>query len=269
MLLVPDYAGWEGGDEGWWAEMVSNGPEKLEQYGRYVGNRYRGFDNIMWVEGGDFNPTEKGLVDAVARGIQETDPGALHTAHLAPDTPPRDFWSTSDWLDVDNVYTYGSVHDASIEAYQASTLPYLLIESNYENEHDVTQLELRSQAYDAVLAGATGYIFGNNPIWHFGSSGLFDAPGTWQEALTGPGSQSVAALASILATIDWWQLRPDSTATFLTDGAGHGSGRAVGALAADRTWGAVYAPEHRTIRLDLARARRDRSTLHLVRRDDG
>ena len=59
------------------------------------------------------------------------------------------------------------------------------IESAYENEHEATEQRLRTQAYQAVLSGAAGQIFGNNPIWHFSSGGLYQAPVTWQQALHG------------------------------------------------------------------------------------
>ena len=85
----------------------------------------------------------------------------------------------SDWLDIDNVYTYDPVADAAIDAYEATSMPYILMESAYENEHDVSTRQLRTQAYHALLSGATGHIFGNNPIWHFDGGGLFEAPVTW------------------------------------------------------------------------------------------
>jgi hypothetical protein len=252
VFLSPDYAGWEGGDDGWWKEMVANGTDTLHEYGRFVGQRYAKFDNIVWVEGGDFNPPEKDLEDAVARGISETDPQALQTAHLAPETPPREFWSGADWLDIDNVYTYRPVYDSAIAAYESSSMPFVLMESFYENEHNATTRRLRTQVYHALFTGSTGHIFGNNPIWHFGSGGIFDAPVTWEEALDGPGSRSMAAVALIMKRLEWWKLRPDGDAEFLTDGLDGGDDRAVAALSADRTWGVVYVPTQRTITLDLS-----------------
>jgi hypothetical protein len=253
VLLTPAYAGWEGGEDGWWQDMVANGVANMKEYGRFVGARYQRFDNIMWVEGGDFDPSDPDLVDAVAEGIAETDPDALHTAHLAPDTSPREFWSGSNWLDVDNVYTYNPVYDSALAAYEAGSMPYFLIESSYENEHDASTRQLRTQALHALLTGATGHIFGNNPIWNFGSGGLFDAPVSWQDALNGPGSLSMSAIARVMTSIEWWRLRPDSEAGFLTDGIEGGQERAVASVADDDSWGIVYVPTDRTITLDLTR----------------
>jgi hypothetical protein len=231
--------------------MVVNGPDILYGYGQFLGERYAHLDNIVWVEGGDGNPPNPDLVDAIASGISDADPDALHTAHLAPDTAPRDFWSTAEWLDVDNVYTYDPVVNSAADAYRESALPFILMESAYENEHEVSNRRLRTQAYQALFTGATGQIFGNNPIWHFDGGGLFDAPVTWEEALDGPGSSSMAALARIISGVAWWDLRPDLDRLFLTDGIDSGQDRAVAAVSSDSSWAIVYVPTRRVISLVL------------------
>ena len=87
-------------------------------------------------------------------------------------------------------------------------MPYFLMESAYENEHDVSTRQLRTQAYQALLAGATGQLFGNNPIWHFGSGGLARAPVDWQEALGEPGSRSMSVVGQIFGSLRWWGSGP-------------------------------------------------------------
>jgi hypothetical protein len=81
------------------------------------------------------------------------------------------------------------------------SVPFFLIESAYENEHNATDQRLRTQADHAVLSGAAGQVFGNNPIWHFDGPGLYPAPMTWQEALGGKGTQSMTHLQSLLADV--------------------------------------------------------------------
>lgn len=252
VFLTPAYTGWIGGADGWWEEMVAAGPDVLRDYGRFVGDRYGHFDNIVWVAGGDGDPTQPELVAAIAEGIRERDPDALQTAHLAPDTPPREFWAGADWLDIDNVYTYESVYDSSRAAYEGSAKPFILMESSYENEHGVDTRRLRTQVFHALLTGATGHIFGNNPIWHFGGGGLFDAPVTWTEALDGPGSTSMAAITAIMGQVAWSDLRPDLDGELLVGGVDDGHDRAVAAIAGDRSWAMVYVPTDRTVTLDLA-----------------
>lgn len=251
VLLTPAYLGWEGGPQGWWSEMVAAGPDVLRGYGRFVGNRYARFDNIIWVAGGDHTPSQPELVDAVAAGIHETDPTALHTVHLAPDDPPRDLFGDTDWFDIDNVYTYGPVLGPTHAAYRSTTMPFLMFESTYENEHGATTRQLRTQAYHGLLGGAAGHIFGNNPIWHFDGPGVEPAEITWQEALEGPGSRSMGALSRIMSTVPWWTLAPDLDRDLIIDGNGSGNDEAAAAVADDRSLAVVYVPTERTITLDL------------------
>jgi hypothetical protein len=254
VLLTPSYVGWEGGSQGWYRAMAANGPGRLRQYGEYLGRRYRDFGNVLWVHAGDYNPRERELVRAIAEGIAAVDPRALHTAHNAPETAPIEYWQGESWLDVNNVYTYGPVHAAARAQYaRPEGMPFFLLESAYENEHDATEQRLRTQAYQALLSGAAGQVFGNNPIWHFDGPGLFSAPVTWQEALDSRGAQSMSHLHDLLTTMPWWQLEPDTDHTLLTDGLGPDDARAVAASTADGSLAMVYIPDRREITLDLAR----------------
>jgi len=89
ILLAPAYLGYQGGSQGWYQEMQANGAVVLRDYGRYVGQRYASFDNIIWLHGGDYDPPDPQLVSAVAEGVREFDDRHLHTAHCAPETSPR------------------------------------------------------------------------------------------------------------------------------------------------------------------------------------
>jgi Protein of unknown function (DUF4038)/Putative collagen-binding domain of a collagenase len=252
VLLTPSYVGYGGGIEGWHDAMVANGPDRLRAYGQYLGRRYRDFENILWVHAGDSNPPDKDLVRAIAEGIQETDPQALHTAHGAPETAVLDYWQDEPWFHVNNVYTYGPVHAPAMEQYKRpERLPYFLIESAYENEHGADERRLRTQAYQAMLSGAAGQVFGNNPIWHFDGPALYPAPVTWQEALASPGAQSMTHLRNLLTNLPWWLLEPDVDNAFLTGGLGSVDDRAVAARTVDRRLAVVYLPSNREVTIDL------------------
>ncbi|PSJ58642.1 DUF4038 domain-containing protein [Pseudaminobacter soli (ex Li et al. 2025)] len=252
VLLAPSYTGHDGGNEGWYQEMVRSGKQKLLAYGRFVGKRYAGLDNILWVEGGDYNPPEKDLVRAVAQGISETDPGALHTAHNAPETAALDYWRGEPWLKVNNVYTYDPVWKAATDQYlRGGNLPFFLIESAYENEHDTYQQRVRMQAYQAVLSGASGHVFGNNPIWHFDGPGLYQTPVTWKEALDGPGSQSMSQLGAFISSVKWWLLEPDVDGKLLIAGQGGEEAHVSAARAKDGSFAVVYLPTSEDVTLDL------------------
>ncbi len=254
VLLTPSYVGAGGGGQGWFLAMAENGPDKLREYGRYLGRRYRDFTNIIWVHGGDGCPSEKDLVRAIAEGIRSEAPHALHTAHCARDVPPLDVWRGEAWLGVNTFYTYGSVLDAAQREYaRGDRMPFFLIEAIYENEHLSSEQFLRMQAYHALLSGAAGQIFGNNPVWHFGSGGLYPSPVSWKEALNGRGSQSMSHLASLFRSLPWWRLEPDRAGLFLKQERQGEGDRPSSAVTDDGAYALVYVPDLRTIAVDLSR----------------
>jgi hypothetical protein len=266
VLLTPSYVGCC--EDGWYRAMVANGPDRLRRYGRYVGRRYRNFTNILWVHSGDFNIPEKELVNAIAEGIRELDPQALHTAH-GLQTAARDYWPDESWLQVNNVYTYGPVHIPALAQYaRPEVMPFFLIESAYENEHAATEQRLRTQAYQAILCGASGQIFGNNPIWHFDWPTGRQAV-TWQEALESRGAQSMSHLRNLLIDLRWWKLRPDQNNRLLISGHGEDNDRAVAARSVDRSFALLYLPSNREVTVDLSRLAGPRVKAHWFDPADG
>ena len=242
VLLTPSYLGYEGGDQGWYRAMRRNGPERLRAYGRYLGSRYRKMKNIVWVLGGDYDPPERTLIQAIVNGLRETDPDALLSFHGSRGTAARAFLdSGAAWLDLNTIYTdEDSVVAAAHTEYAASTLPFILIEGRYEGE-GASEATVRAQAYQAMLSGACGQLMGNKWIW------LFDQG--WEKALDSPGARSPVHMRSILEAIHWWQLQPAYDG-FVVNGVGTGIERAVSAVAADRRQAIVYMPSQRTITLN-------------------
>jgi hypothetical protein len=254
VLLTPSYVGNGGGPEGWYREMEDGGAESMRHYGRFLGKRYGDHTNLVWVQGGDYNPPDKDLIRALVEGIQENDPDALHTAHGSPGSSALEHWSGEPWLAINNVYTYGPVHGAALSEYgRKEAMPFFLMESAYENEHDASEHRLRMQAYQAVLSGAMGHIFGNNPIWHFDGPGIYRAPVSWQQALDSRGAQSMTLLLKVMSSTKWWLLEPDVANTLLVEGGGREKARAVAARAGDGSFALVYLPTSRSVTLDLAR----------------
>ena len=65
VLLVPAYLGFSGGSQGWMVDMRASGAAELRAYGSYVGRKFAGLDNIVWVHGGDYDPPDRDLVQAI------------------------------------------------------------------------------------------------------------------------------------------------------------------------------------------------------------
>jgi hypothetical protein len=269
VLLTPAYIGAEGTDEGWLQEMLASGEGSMTAYGRYLGKRYSLYTNILWVNAGDHDPPTNGreLVRRIALGIKDFDVTSLHTAHTNPESSPTTIWAGESWLSVNNVYTYVDVPSMARSAH-AIGMPFLLFESRYENERtpaEGTEQRVRVQAYQALLSGAMGQAFGNNPIWHFGGQGIFNvSPSDWQQWLNSPGANSMVHLRTLFAAREWWKLVPDATNTFLTGGyAGSEPYElAVAARASDGSFALVYIPSAREVTVDLAQL----SGTHVVAR---
>jgi hypothetical protein len=249
ILLTPCYLGYAGSDEGWYQEVLANGPTKCRNYGRYLGDRYRKFDNIIWLEGGDRSP--EGVVEHVreiASGIREADKRHLHTAHWSPEHVALDFYASEGWLDFNSLYTYKLVAARSLKEYDRTpAVPFFLIESHYENEHDSTTQWIQRQAYSSILCGAMGQLMGNRPIW------LFD-PG-WQAAMDGPGSLAMVHLKALFMSRAWYDLVPDQDHTVVIEGYGDINSHDYAAAARTTNGSTViaYIPTSRKIVVNMSR----------------
>lgn len=251
VLLAPSYVGSGGGGDGWYQEMLHNSPETLAEYGRFVARRYAGLGNILWVQGGDYSVPDKNLVRAIANGIREIDPTALQTAHNTTETSALDYWAGEPWLTVNSIFPYVRIERSALGQYALSDMPFFLIESIYENEYDADEQQVRMQAYQAILSGASGHVFGNNPIWHFDGPGLFAAPMGWKQALDSPGARSMSVLHDLFSSIEWWKLKPDIDGSLVVDGKGGEKARVVGAIAEDRSLALIYLPTSKDVTVDL------------------
>jgi len=253
VFLAPIYLGYKNplhdADEGWYYEALRNGPARCYAYGRYLGRRYAQYDNIVWMLSGDRNPEgAREHVDAVAWGIKEGAPGHLMTAHCAPENAAASQFAPDGWLTLNTVYTYAIVHRKLLAEYRREPpMPFVLIESTYEGEHNASPVQIRRQAYWALLCGAAGQFLGNRPIW------LYDAG--WEEAMDGQGSRDMAHLRSFFASRRWYDLVPDLDHTLVTAGLGEflGLDYLAAARTSDHSSMIAYMPTARAITVDLAR----------------
>ncbi len=257
VLLAPIYLGYVGTEEGWIEELKSLPQEKCLEYGRYLGKRYKDFDNIIWVMGGDRNPQDVlEKVDLIALGIREFDKRHLFTAHGSSDLSTFEQFRSGGWLEINSAYSYGIVHQRLFSDYShRPVLPVFLIEACYEGEHNASEVQIRRQAYWAILCGGFGHVFGNNPIWHFDGPTLFPFQGTWQQAMDLPGSVDMMYWGRLFRSRPWFALVPDQKHEVITRGLGEFLGNDF--LAAGRTpdGGTViaYMPTRRTLTADMSK----------------
>ena len=243
--LFPAYLGWGGGDEGFFKEIKAAGPAALRGYGRFVGERFKDLPNIVWVAGGDYAlpETERWTGSELAAGLR--DGGAAHvmTAH-GGQTSALDTFGNQPWLAVDTVYRYQPDLWRPLRANHLKTpvRPFVLIETTYEGEHDATPEQVRRQAWWAMLSGACGQFFGNNPIWHFDGPGLFKTEVSWRQAMDSIGSRDIARLGAFFSRQPWHQLVPDLDDQLAVAGRGQGTTQVTAAHTADRRLALLYIP---------------------------
>ena len=242
--------------------LRSNGVAKARAYGRYLGTRYRDFDNIIWMSGNDFqtweDPADDAVVLAVARGIRQTDHRHIHTLEIDyPVSGSLDDARWADVVDLNATYTYYPTYAQVLTDYNRHRRrPTFLVEANYEYEHNVadegTPEILRRQEYWSLLSGAAGQFYGNRWTWPFVDG--------WQDHLATPGSDQMANVNELFGERPWWQLIPDQDHTVVT--AGYGTYADSGALGDNdyvttaRTPNGslvmAYLPSVRTVTVDMS-----------------
>ena len=244
--LAAAYLGYGGGDEGFFREIKAGGREKLRAYGRYIGKRFKDLPNIVWILGGDYTPEkpDQWVVNELATAIREEDPTHVMTAHHSPEGSAVTAFGEQEWLAINTVYGYEkTLYRPLLAQYGRKPVhAFVLLETTYEDEHDSTPDLIRRQAYWAMLAGACGQFFGNNPIWHFDGPTLFPFKLRWRQALGAAGSRDMALLRELFIHLPWQELAPEVNHSILTEGYGSDTATALTASTADGRLSITYIP---------------------------
>jgi hypothetical protein len=248
---------------GWLDTLKRNGAAKDRTYGAFLGNRYKGFPNIVWLSGNDFqtwsNASDDAVVLAVAKGIQRADRAHLQTLELnyyASDSRTDPAWSSI--LGLDGFYTYYPTYAEALAAYyRTPPMPTFLAEANYEGENNTgwdpsTPLLLRKQEYWTMLSGAAGQFYGDHYVWPFSNG--------WQQNLNTPGVRQLQYGTALLSPRQWYNLVPDQSHRVVT--AGYGTFAGTGALASndyltaartpDGSLAIAYMPTRRTVTVAMS-----------------
>ncbi len=199
VFLVPAYLGYEGGDQGWYREQLEAGPEAMRSYGRFLGERFSDLDNIIWTHGGDYAPPSEGLelIEALHEGLVEAGASQLQTAHWSRDLSSSDV--PISWLDLNLTYTSGPPYAKSAADDDIAGLPHLLSEGQYEGVEEAgTPERIRVEAYQSVLSGAIGYIYGHDRVWHFSDG--------WEDSLDAPGADDLSHFVDLFTALPWTAL---------------------------------------------------------------
>jgi hypothetical protein len=202
--------------------LEDNGADAARAYGRYLGSRYQGFDNIIWMSGNDFHlnqlptPEEDAVVQAVALGIQDVDKHHIHTVELnftlsgSLDDP-----SWAPIIQLNASYTYFPTYAQVLKDYDRNAMPTFLVEANYEldnRQEDGEPRSIRKQAYWTLLSGATGQMYGNGYTWPFLAG--------WKSHYDTPSAKQMGYAKRLFESVYWYELVPDKDHKVVTAGFG-------------------------------------------------
>jgi hypothetical protein len=190
-------------------------------YGKWLGNRYKVYPNIIWILGGDRPPVndssdKKELWRSMAKGILEgTNKKAIITYHPSGESSSAKFWPDEAWL---NIHMFQSGHgrkDIPVwdwvkrDRELKPTKPVLDGEPNYE-DHPINwnknngyfrDYDVRRQTYRSVFSGACGVTYGNQAMWQFYSEReepVAFPERSWIETLDRPGAFQVGYLKKLI-----------------------------------------------------------------------
>jgi hypothetical protein len=263
VLSFPLYLGANCSEKGFAPQVTADTTAHLQAYGTFLGNRYKDKGNIIWVIGGDESPFTCSLsakVDAFATALVAADPNHLVTEHNqgGEAVTPWLAGGVPSWLTLNT--TYGpsplSFTQGQTAWNRTPTRPFFHLEAYYENEHSITRHDLRAEAYWSTLTNGCGYIFGNCPLWKFGSSvasNACPAGGSWPTAMNANGSLDMTRFKNLFTSVEWQKMVPDFTHTTVTSGFGTGSSTVTTARASDGSFVISYLPVVTGITVNMTR----------------
>ncbi len=215
-------------ETGSWLQVIrdnnvvdTNGHTKDYNFGVYLGNRYKNFPNIVWLNGNDFQSwrtsSDDAAVTEVAKGIKSTDTNHLQTVEL--DYNDSGSLDDSNWapiIGLDSAYSYYPQYNRVLQEYNRTNfIPVYFIEGDYENQTYApapTTHDLRAQEYWSQLSGTTGQLYGNANIYPFLSG--------WQNNLNSVSTREFGYETNLFASRSWCNLVPDQSHTVVTSGYG-------------------------------------------------
>jgi hypothetical protein len=228
-----------------WGDKVSKGswgigpviftPRNALIYGRWLANRYKNRNNIIWILGGDRNPendTALRIWRSMAAGILEGTGGngtALMSYHPQPnDQGSGQYFFYDNWFSF-NMFQNGhcrnsAVYDKIYAAWLRSPAkPVLDAEPIYE-DHPVcfnvkdlgtsNAFDVRQFAYLDLFSGAFGHTYGCHDIWQFYSKDHEAVNGPhffWPAALELPGAVQMKYVRTLMESHPMTERVPDQS----------------------------------------------------------
>ena len=196
-------------DKQWGIGPVIFTKENAGLYGKWIGNRYKNYPNIIWINGGDREGGSANyeIWNALATGIKSVDQNHLMTYHPSGGSSSSKWFQQQNWLDFNMMQTghgersYAAYKKLLIPDYQLQPQkPTFDGEPRYEDHPCNWQPEIlgwfddadiRQAAYWNLFSGGFGHTYGCHAIWQMLTqerTPVGFARHTWYDDLDLPGA---------------------------------------------------------------------------------
>ena len=249
-------------------------PENAEEFGRFLGKRYKD-KPIIWILGGDRNirtNNDRKIVEAMAKGIRQGCNGQqLITFHPRGPGMSSDYFHDAEWLDFNMFQSSHGQHGhdnglyAEHDYHLEPTKPTLDGEPRYEGiqvgfyfkgtdpRDRFDDYDVRQAAYWSLFGGACGHTYGNNNIWQMFApdrSPIIKANIPWYDALDHPGAFQMKHLRTLFEARSFSKLTPNPE---IIKNSMELSGVPIRAvMASDSSFAMIYSPSGRAFAVDKA-----------------
>ncbi len=219
-------------DTKWGKGPVIFNKDNAFRYGQWIGNRYKDFPNIIWINGGDREGGGNNypVWNALGEGIKSADKNHLMTYHPMGENSSSQWFHNSPWLDFNMCQTghgqrsYAIYLRLVVRDYNLLPVkPCLDGEPRYE-DHPVgwnpevlgwfNDADIRQALYWNLFSGAFGHTYGCHPIWQMKTPerqpvGL--ARNNWFDVLDLPGACDLIHARRLLESRPFVSRVPDQS----------------------------------------------------------
>jgi hypothetical protein len=251
--------------------------QNADSYGSWIGNRYKDYDNVIWVIGGDRNP-RKGTDDVaiwntMAEAIAKAG-GGYHQTLMSYHPQPREDGGSSawfhgePWLDF-NMHQTG--HCANKGTYKHIGHDYLLepvkpvidgepLYEDHPNCFNAKELgyslpeDIRRIMYWNVFAGAFGQTYGCHDVWQMYTTareGINQPLRPWPVALDLPMANQVKYLKSLMLSRPFLNRIPDQS--MILEAQEDTTDYVIATRDLSGSYAMIYFPTGKSIQIDFSR----------------
>ncbi len=219
-------------DKKWGVGPVIFNRDNAFGYGQWIGNRYKDYPNIIWINGGDREGggSNYEVWDALGRGIRSADKNHLMTFHPLGGSSSSVWFHNSPWLDFNmcqtshaqrsySIYRKLIEHDYNLRPVK----PCMDGEPRYE-DHPVAwkpetegwfdDSDVRQALYWDLFSGSFGHTYGCNPVWQMKTperEPVGFARNNWYDVLDLPGASELIHARRLMESRPFLSRVPDQS----------------------------------------------------------